>query len=618
MISYCEDTLWTRFESVCREHPKNAAIRMDRQALTYHELWNGVVHLTQTLVNDKSTSPIAIACRDISSIVTGMMASLSVGRPFLLLSDQLPLARNQAILKNSGSGVLLTDCDRIKKVQSWCSLQCSVRCIEDSTNQTVALPKIPMPSYDSPACIIYTSGTTRGPRGVLHSHRSLMHAMQIHTRALSIVQEDRLSLITSISHMAGVMDILRSVLNGATLVPHDLRTQGLGCFAEYLEREKISVLHAAPATFRAIVGSIDGNRFCTRYVRIVHLGGDAVSRTDFEGFKRCFSTSCTLSCGYGGTEMGPVSRTLFQHGASLPVKLECGGHVFEGKTALITDGGGRPLEPGVPGEIRVRSPFLAEGYWADPTSTAESFSVVDDESGEREYRTGDLGYIREDGCLVCCGRLDNMVKIDGYRVNTNEIEAALLCWEGVEEAAVLAEPRSHLECRLVAYVSVHSLLPRRNVVKKIRSFLRKHLPGYMIPSKFVILRELPKTRSGKVDRKSLAVKSDASAGCVQSGELDQISLTTRSIESSSSIEDHDDRLRKILSIWRDVFGVKRVGINDDFFELGGTSLLAIKIVNRIQKEFGVDVPVVTILNRCTPLELSVAIADCHAVRATKE
>ena len=618
MISCCENTLWTWFESVCRAHSKNAAIRMDRRILTYHELWNQVVQLTRTLVNDESTSPIAIACRDIPLIVTGMMASLSVGRPFLVLNDQLPLARRQAVLKNSGSSVLLTDPGRVKEVQSWSNPQCSVRCIEDSTYQTVALPKIPMPSHDSPACIIYTSGTTRGPTGVLHSHRSLMHAVQIHTRALSIVQEDRLSLITSISHMAGVMDILRSVLNGATLVPYDLRTKGLGCFTDYLELEKISVLHASPATFRAIVDSIDRNRFCTRHVRIVHLGGDAVSRTDFDGFRSCFPPSCILSCGYGGTEMGPVSRTLFQHGASLPVNLECGGHIFEGKTVLITDDDGRSLEPGVPGEIRVRSPFLAEGYWTDPTSTAESFSVVDEESDEREYRTGDLGYIREDGCLVCCGRLDSMVKIDGYRVNTNEIEATLLRYEDIEQAAVLAEPRSDLECRLVAYVSIHSLLPERNVVKEIRSFLRKYLPNYMIPSKFIILSELPKTPSGKVDRKSLAIKSDASVGYVESGGLDQISLTTSSIEGSSSNEDHNDWLRKIISIWRDVFGLKQVGINDDFFELGGTSMLAIKIVERIRKEFGVDIPVATIFNRSTPWELCIAIADGHSVRATRE
>ena len=265
---------------------------------------------------------------------------------------------------------------------------------------------------------------------------------------------------------------------------------------EWLRRERLTICHSVPALFRVVASAaVD-----LPALRLIRLEGDRSSRRDLELFRERFGTGCLLVNGLGASECGLVRQffvdvTMPVPGPAVPI-----GYAVEDMEVLLADPPGVPVPPGEAGEIIVRSRYLARGYWRDPDRTAAAFREEEGAEGLRRYRTGDLGRFYADECLEYLGRADDVPKINGIRVNVAEIEAALLGHGSVREAAVVVRCDDPASPELVGYVVPATPTPPS--ASALRGHLRESLPGEWIPSRFVMLEQLPLGEDGKIDRRA--------------------------------------------------------------------------------------------------------------------
>jgi acyl carrier protein len=294
----------------------------------------------------------------------------------------------------------------------------------------------------------------------------------------------------------------------------------------------------------------------------VALGSEPTRASDVALFRRAFAPPCRLITRFGSSEAGNVALCVAEHeGAAVEDPLPAGWPVADREVVLL-DESGAPVGHGKAGEIAIRSRYIAAGYWRRPDLTAAAFT--DDPAGDglRMFRTGDLGRWREDGCLVHLGRKDDLVKIRGHRVELGEVERVLLAAPGVADGAVVARPDRSGATRLVGYVVASGAVTIP--VGVLSASLRVALPDFMVPSAFVFLDALPRTPTGKVDRRLLSAPDPV-----------RPPLDTPFVAPSTPIE------RKVAAIWAEVLGIEPVGLDDGFLELGGDSLVAARVATRV-------------------------------------
>ncbi|HKO23004.1 MAG TPA: non-ribosomal peptide synthetase, partial [Candidatus Eisenbacteria bacterium] len=420
------------------------------------------------------------------------------------------------------------------------------------------------------ALLLYTSGSSGNPKGVLHNHRNVLVETRNYTQDARIVPEDRLSVWHSFSFANSIRNLFGALMNGAAVHPYDLPERGLMPLPEWVRANGITMIHTLATTFRAFADILPaGATFPS--VRVLRLGGEAINTEDVARFRRHFPPPCVLMHVMGPTETFSIRRQFIDHEwRGEPGKVPVGYPVADKEVRLL-DGDGRRVGPDEPGEIVVRSRYLAVGYWRQPEMTRAAF-LPDPEGGDaRLYFTGDLGVMRADGCLTHLGRKDFQVKIRGTRIETAEIEVALSQFDSIKASVVHAHPDPHGEPRLVAYIiAAPGHVP---TFQEIRRGLGETLPDVMVPSRFVFLEEFPLLPNGKVDRGALPAPSGQ-----------------RPPASGSHVAPRHLLEAQIADIWRDLLGVPEVGVHDDFFELGGDSLLAVRLIQRLEAEVGHELP----------------------------
>jgi acyl-coenzyme A synthetase/AMP-(fatty) acid ligase len=440
----------------------------------------------------------------------------------------------------------------------------------------------------APACINYTSGSTGAPKGVTQTHRSLLDTVRRITNSARIGARDRQTLLRSCSYGGATWDVFGSLLNGAALYPIDLRAEGLGAMASWMIRHELTLYRSPVTLFRQFVATLTGDEVFP-HLRWIHVGGEPVHRRDVELHRKHFDPGSIFLNALGITETGLVCQMEIDRGWSFRGELVPVGFPVEDMEVLLLDGAGRAVRDGQVGEIAVRSRFLSPGYWRRPDLTAAAF--LPDTSGEgslepsasslesdrrdspgsglksppaRLYLTGDLGRREPDGCLFHLGRKDFQVKVLGLRVEVAEIEMALLERDDIQEAVVVAREDPPGDARLVAYI-VPAAGPGPTV-SALRRALAERLPPAMQPSVFVRLEALPLTAAGKVDRKALPPPG-----------RERPELETAYAAPRTPLE------RTLAGIWEEVLTLDPVGLHDDFRELGGNSLLAMRLLSRVKE-----------------------------------
>jgi len=560
-----------RFARVAASAPTRLAIVAGAERLTYGELDQRSSRLAAAIVREARghAAPVAVLAAEPSAAIVGMLATWKAGKLCLPLDPAaVPPARLQVVLRDAEAGLVVTDRGGSAAIEGLALAGSSARELRlDAVDLRAPGEAIQADvGADTLACLLYTSGSTGEPKGLVRSHRNVLHRARCAVASLAIQPADRVSALHSPSFAAGLRDVMTALLAGATLLPFDLRRAGLGALAGWIEREEISVLCAVVTTFRHLLASL-GPRERFASVRVVRLGSEPLYRQDVERFRSHFSAECVLVAGYGASEASGIVEYRMHHDTPLPAGRVPAGYPLEGVELQVLDDEGRTVGPDQSGEVAVRSRYLSEGYWRRPDLTQATFRPDPIDPATRIYRTGDIGRLRPDGCLELLGRRDQQVKVRGYRVHPGEIELALAEHPAIREAVVTAPAGEDGEPRLVAYV-VPAAGPGPSA-GALRRFLRARLPAYMVPAEFVSLESLPVNASGKVDRAALppppARPPARGAALVPLG---------------SPLE------YQIALIWEELFDVSPIGADDDFFDLGGDSLLAAGFVAAMEDATG--------------------------------
>jgi amino acid adenylation domain-containing protein len=582
-----------RFEKQVCKYPRRIAVQTNHMQLTYNDLNKLANRLARVLLQQfPDDRPIAILMEHDAPTVVAIFAALKAAKIFIPLDPALPDARIGQILSDSGTHSIVTN---DKCLHTALDLPGGSRRIVNvdhcdasiNTNTDNLDLKI---SPDSIGYVLYTSGSTGKPKGVIRSHRNDLRNLRQLTNSFAIGDDDRMTLLGSYSTGQGMADIFCALLNGATLFPRNLNTEGFNGLADWLMQERITFYHSAATLFRYFVHNLSGHEIFPE-LRIVRLGGEAVSWKDVESYKKHFSNNCILANELSCSEAAIITQFLMNKSTEINVTVPVG-YPVEDKEVLILDEQCKKLGPGEIGEIAVRSRFLSPGYWNRPDLTELVFTRDREFLADRIYRTGDLGRKSANGCIEHLGRKDTQVKIRGYRVECYEIELALLQNPGVAQAFVTHREDARSETYLVAYV-----VPDRGVklkVTEMRAGLSAHVPEYMVPKAFVFLDTLPLTPTGKIDRRALPEP------VVARPPLDVPYAAPRGPVEES-----------VAQLCSQILGITVIGIHDNLFDLGGDSLAAMQIMARVMKTFRVDVPLKRFYESPTIAGLSDIIATSN-------
>jgi len=585
------------FERVAQRNPERLALSDARRKLTYAELNREANQLAHAIVaaSAPGNAQVALLLETGLPMIVGFLAALKAGKLAVPLDASYPLARQAYMLKHSEAKLLVCDAATRARANELAGDDVSLldagavnrRGTEENPDVSV--------SPEDLCYLLYTSGSTGEPKGIVHTHRNVLHNCRAYTNTLHITRDDRVSHLHSTSFSAGLIEVLWALLNGAAVCTWDVRARGFAGLLDWIDREGITILHWVPTSFRhmfkadpAAAGNGKGRRL--KNVRLLVLGSEVVTRRDFELWKKHFTEESLFACRLGSTEVSNYRLFLADRQTEFEGTVVPVGYSFAGKEILLLDNDGRAVGTNEVGEISIRSEYLSPGYWRRPDLTAAAYLPDPEGGNKRIFRSGDLGILRPDGCLEYLGRKDSQVKIRGQRVEVAEIESALLEIPGVRQAAVTAFDDAAGEKFLAAYLVPQDRgLPS---VAELRQALAERLPSPMIPSAFVTLQALPLTTSGKVDRRQLPQPAETER------EGDRACVAPR-----TAVEE------VLADIWAEVLQRKRVGVTDHFFELGGHSLNALAVVAKVRQALEVELSLSSLVEGPTIAQLAELIEE---------
>ncbi|QDC15492.1 amino acid adenylation domain-containing protein [Rhodococcus ruber] len=592
-----EATLVDRFESVVRRSPDAPAVTFAGRTLTFAELDARANRLARRLVAAGAGPDelVAVALPRSADLIVALLAVLKSGAAYLPIDTTYPAERLRYMLEDSRPRCLLTDAGGVLPDLGLPRVH-----VEDDDPHAPSGPvtdaeRIAPLRADNRAYVIYTSGSTGRPKGVAVTHRNVLTLFANAEPLFGFGSDDVWTLFHSYAFDFTVWELWGPLLYGGRLVVVDyLTSRSPEQFLELLRAERVTVLNQTPSAFLQLdeadrVASVERPDAGPLALRYVVFGGEALDLGRLEGWYGRRPVAPTLVNMYGITETTVhVSFRALDRGDARAGAASRIGRSLPGLRLRVLDRLLQPVPVGVPGEVYVSGDQLSRGYLGRPGLTAARF-VADPFGSGRLYRTGDVARWNADGELEYAGRSDAQVQLRGFRIELGEVEAALVRADGVAQAVAVVRDDG-LGDRLVAYV-----VPRAGEdldVARVREQLGAFLTGYMVPDVVVVLDELPLTVNGKLDRRALPVpRATTTAG------------TRR--------EPVTDAEHVVAQVFADVLGVEGVGADDSFFDLGGNSLIATRVIARVNESLGTALAIRELFEAPTVAELA-ARADAHA------
>jgi len=591
-----ENSIPARFAQMVETHPSRPALGGGAWRPTYAELDAVTNRLANVLLSrgGNAGGRMALLMRHDAPLIAAALAVLKAGKAVVVLNPTDPPVRLKQILEDADPDSIVTDSSNKNLAGQIAQKNHGVIYFENEISRPAPNPGIKIAPTDI-ASLIYTSGSTGQPKGVVQTHRNIVHNVLRLSRGMNLTAEDRIILLGSPSGGQGMATTWCALLNGAALFPFPAAEKGVTGLADWIEENQITIFVTSVSIFRHFIQTLkDGEHFPT--VRLVRFGSEPATADDFAAYRKYFAAGCVLLNSFSSTETGNITQHFFTpRDRVAPGRLPVGREAA-GMGIRLLDEQGSEVRQGEIGEITVRSHFLSPGYWRNESLTAERFSAGGGPGDSRVFRTGDLGRRAADGSLMFAGRKDTRVKIHGYRIELSEIEEALAHQPEVAGAVVCPREALNNDLQLVAYVV---LRPGGKCTAEIlRRVLRSTLPGYMVPGHFVFLEKFPLTPHGKIDRRALPPPQPGTKSPLRGG------AKTRDVIEG-----------KLARIWESVLGVSRVGRHDDFFDLGGTSLQSVEVLLHIEETFSVSLPPSALVEHSTIERLATVIAG-RAVAAS--
>ena len=595
-----ERSIPARFEQQVVRYHDRIAIKTDNQSLTYEELNMAANRIARSILEarGKVSEPVALQLDHGADLITAILGVLKAGKIYVYLDPSYPVKRIADILEDSQPGLIVTDNKNRHRLKESAPSAIAHLNIDDLDPALFTENPNITTSPEALAWLLYTSGSTGRPKGVVHNHRNLLHNIMTYSNSMHICTHDRLSLLHSCNVITSVKNLLGALLNGAAVYPFNVREEGLQRLIAWMIEEEITVYHAVPSLFRHFIDALTGEEKFPN-LRLIALGSEPVTKRDVDQYKRHFSSDCILVNLLGNTEMGTYRQYAIDKTTPITNSVLAAGYEVDDKEIHLLDDAGREVGTGDTGEIAVKSRYLAVGYWRAPDATKAAFIADPNGGDERIYLTGDLGRMAADGCLTYLGRKDFQVKIRGHRVDLAEIEMVLLDHAGVKDVVVVAYDDPRNEKRLVAYVVQNQTDAQPG--DGLRSFMESKLPDYMVPSVLVRLDRLPLSPDGKVDRQALPMPD----------------WTESKLETNFVLP--GNHLQKIIAgIWQEVLQLEKVGIHDNFFDLGGQSLLMFAVHNKLQGLTDQELSVIDLLKNPTISSLAHFLGQVETVESSSQ
>jgi amino acid adenylation domain-containing protein len=607
------------FSLIASSMPDQTAIESPGRRVSYRELEENSNSLANFLIARETPkgSIVGILAEDTVDVVTAIIGILKAGCVFVPLDPlRIPEQRLRAMIAEVSPVWFVTTSKYLGKLSSITANPAArVVCLDqpgtiadlgDSAllvEYCAAYPSTEQPNRRSgpdDMCYVYfTSGSTGRPKGIAGRLKGIDHFINWEIKTLNLKEGTRVSQFTTPSFDAYLRDIFVPLCCGGTICATneaEMLLDGNRLIQE-IDAQQLNVMHCVPSLFRLITNQ-DLNRENFPSLKFILLAGEPLLVSDVKKWMDVFGDRIQLINLYGPTE---TTMTKFFYLVSVADKDRRSisiGKPMEGARALVLDNKGQVCPPGTVGEIYIRTPYRTLGYYNQPELTSEVF-VQNPFSNDPEdivYKTGDLGRTLEDGNFEFLGRKDQQVKIRGVRIELQEIEDLLRAHPAVKDVVVIDLSDASENKYLSAYV----VLSKKTEAAELKEFLLGALPEYMVPSAFVTLDELPRTISGKVDRKSLPSPAQARS------------------EHKDFAEPRTPLEQQIAETWAQVLGVERISIHDNFFELGGHSLLATQLLSRVRAVLQVEVPLRALFRAPTVAGMALTITQIQVEQEDDE
>jgi len=584
---YPKDKALPYFLNKCaKQNGSKIAIKFHDRKLSYKSIYENSNRLAKVLIDSgiNAGDVVGLALDRSPEMVISLLAILKSGAAYVPLDPEYPKDRIEFMLDDSSAKILLTS----KKYKGHFHSGSTELLLEDALQKAEGYgpeePEIVIDS-DSLAYILYTSGSTGKPKGVQIRHYNLVNFLLSMQKEPGMTADDKILAVTTISFDIAGLELYLPLICGAELILSNSETSKDGrLLLDLVKDEQISFMQATPYTWRMMLEAGWEN-----YLPIKILcGGEALPK---DMVNKLTWRSSALWNMYGPTETTIWSTVkLIENDEDITI-----GKPIDNTQVYILDEHLNNLTNGETGEIFIGGEGVAKGYLNRPELTAERF--IDDPFSEipdsKLYRTGDLGKIKPSGDIQCLGRIDHQVKVRGYRIELEEIEHALVKQADVKETVVIAREDTPGDPRLVAYVVLNTGTETVDIKAQTYTWhqaLMAVLPEYMVPDDFVLLSSIPITPNGKTDRKSLP-KPD----------YNLINRAGEYVAPRTDIE------KQVAEIWQELMGLEKISIFDNFFTLGGRSLVAVQIMARIEKLTGKRLPLATLFEHSTIEKLSLML-----------
>lgn len=593
-----ERTIGTAFAAQVRSTPNHMALLSKDQSITYSELdlmSNQFAHYLLSL-NVHPRNMVAVSIGHAIGQVIAFLGVVKAGCVYVPIDPSNPAERNLFLLNDAQAPVLIVSSTQATYPTAYRGQVVDYDAIQETlTRYPDNAPNILIEPEDT-AFMIYTSGSTGQPKGALVQHLAVLNNIFVSCKAYKQEPGKRVLQLCAISFDISVHEILTTLLSGGTLVIHpDAMMQSVHSFMKLCVQYKIDILMMPTAYWRELTAYIDQTPYLSylRQFTCIMTAGERMPPEDLRSWQKKVGPQVPLINGYGPTETAMLVSMDRVEEAETATRHISVGRPFPNTQFYVLDANEQIMPVGVSGELYIGGVQVGQGYWQRPELTINRFVPDPFHSQERLYRTGDLASYRPDGNLEIIGRTDNQVKIRGVRVEPGEIESAVQQHPAVTNAAVIIRTSPSLQ--FYAFVVTNS---ETLTSAELKQYLESRLPSFMIPARFIFLKNLPLNTNGKVDYKALPEP-------------------TWEPEKHVRVAPRDNLEQKIAAIWGEVFGtndVSTLGIYDDFFALGGHSLLAIQIVSRLEQALGKSIPLATFFFAPTIAEIAQHIRDEQATK----